>query len=151
MCFPISGLVRSPFAAMTRPARAGVLDWVTALAAAGLSLLLLVVFDLVASTIARRRDPGESRHRFQTVFLLATLVFYSGAIGLPYAFKFDRYVIPILALLPALVVLVPGIQRIRPSRSALVASLLVTACFGGYSVATVHDYFAWNRALGSLP
>jgi hypothetical protein len=118
----------------------------TAVAAAGVSLLLLVLCDLVRSVVAAPRDPGTSGRRFQAVFLLATLIFYSGALGLPYAVKFDRYVIPILALLPCLMVLIPHIEPKRSSRLALALSLLFTAAFAAYSVATVHDYFAWNRA-----
>jgi hypothetical protein len=118
---------------------------VTAFAATGVSLLLLVLFDLVASMVATRRDFGASGRRFQTVFLVATSVFYLGAVGLPYAFKFDRYVIPILGLFPSLVVLIPEIELKRPSRLALATSLLITAAFAAYSVVTVHDYFAWNR------
>jgi hypothetical protein len=118
---------------------------VTAVASAGVSLLLLVLLDLITAIVAGRRDPGATDLRFHTVFLIATGVLYFGPLALTYQFKFDRYVLPILVLFSALV-LVRGIELKRPSRSVLAFSMLFTVAYATYSIVTVHDYFAWNRA-----
>lgn len=118
---------------------------VTALASAGVSLMLLVLFDLLVAIVATRRNPRMAGLRFRTVFLVVTGALYFGPLGMPYQIVLDRYVLPILGLLLALVVLVPGIELRQPSRLALALSVVITIAYTSYSVITVHDYFAWNR------
>ncbi|HMF38820.1 MAG TPA: glycosyltransferase family 39 protein [Isosphaeraceae bacterium] len=119
---------------------------VTAVASAGASILLLIVLELVAAIASRRTDPETADRRCHAVFLIAVGVLYFGPLGLPYQLMLDRYVLLILALFMALALKVPGIERRRPPAAAVAASLVLTAALAGYSVATIHDYFAWQRA-----
>ena len=123
----------------------------TAAAAVGLSLLLLVLFDLSTAAI-RGRDERGARLRFRVVFLVLTGVLYFGPLGLPYQAMLDRYVLSILALFIALSVLVLQVDGGQVTCRSLATGLVLAAMFGAYTVATVHDLFAWQRsALGSLP
>ncbi len=59
---------------------------------------------------------------------------------------FDRYVLPLLPLLTLLLVARATPSGTAPTRSALVAGLLLVLSIGGLSVAAAHDYLAWNRS-----
>ncbi len=113
-------------------------------AAVGLSLLLLVLFDLSTAAI-RGRDERGARLRFRVVFLVLTGVLYFGPLGLPYQAMLDRYVLSILALFIALSVLVLQVDGGQVTRRSLATGLVLAAMFGAYTVATVHDLFAWQR------
>ena len=116
----------------------------TAAAAVGLSLLLLVLFDLSKAAISGRDERG-SRLQFRVVFLALTGVLYFGPLGLPYQVMLDRYVLSILALFIALSVLAIQVDGGQVSRRSLATGLVLAAIFGTYTVATVHDFFAWQR------
>jgi hypothetical protein len=116
----------------------------TAAAALGLSLLLLVLFDLSTAAI-RRRDESGATLRFRVVFLLLTCVLYFGPLGLPYQAMLDRYVLPILAVFIVLSVLVRQVDSGQVTRRSLATGLILAAMFGAYTMATVHDLFAWQR------
>jgi len=116
----------------------------TAAAAVGLSLLLLVLFDLSTAAI-RGRDERGARLRFRVAFLVLTGVLYFGPLGLSYQVMLDRYVLSILALFIALSVLVLQVDGGQITRLSLATGLVLAALFGAYTVATVHDLFAWQR------
>jgi hypothetical protein len=116
----------------------------TAAAAFGLSLLLLVLFDLATAAI-RGRDESGATLRFRVAFLVLTGVFYFGPLGLPYQAMLDRYVLPILALFIPLSMLVLQVDGGHITRRSLTTGLILAALFGAYAAATVHDLFAWQR------
>ena len=116
----------------------------TAAAALGLSLLLLVLLDLSTAAFHARDESGATL-RFRVIFLVLTGVLYFGPLGLPYQVMMDRYVLLILALFIALSVLVLQVDRGRVTRGSLATGLILAAMFGAYTVATVHDLFAWQR------
>jgi len=116
----------------------------TAAASVGLSLLLFVLFDLWNAAI-RGRDEFGTRLRFRVVFLALTGVLYFGPLGLPYQVMLDRYVLSILALFIVLSVLVLHIDRGHVAQLSLATGLILAAMYGAYTVATVHDLFAWQR------
>jgi hypothetical protein len=135
IAIPGSGLPSAPLA-----------YWValTAAGAFGLSLLLLVLFDLATAAI---RAGGKDRAilRFRVAFLVLAGALYFGPLGLPYQIMLDRYVLAILALFLALAVLASQVAGIRPGRSVLTSGWIAAALFGGYTAVTVHDHFAWQR------
>ena len=83
--------------------------------------------------------------RFRVVFLVLTGVLYFGPLGLPYQVMLDRYVLSILALFIALSVLVLQVDGGQVTRRSLATGLVLADMFGAYTVATVHDLFAWQR------
>ena len=66
-------------------------------------------------------------------------------LGLPYQAMLDRCVLSILALFIALSVLVLQVDGGQVTRRSLATGLVLAAMFGAYTVATVHDLFAWRR------
>ena len=116
----------------------------TAAAAVGLSLLLLVLFDLWTAAI-RERSERVATLRFRVVFLVLAGVLYFGPLGLPYQVMLDRYVLSILALFIVLSVLVLQVDGAHVTRRSLASGLVLSALLGVYTVATVHDLFAWQR------
>jgi hypothetical protein len=118
----------------------------TAVAAAGASVILLVLFELVKAILSRGRDPEAADRRCHAVFLIVAGVLYFAPLGVPYQLMLDRYVVEILALLMALALMVPGVDRRRAPAAAVAVSMAMTAALAAYSATTIHDYFAWQRA-----
>lgn len=132
---PGSGLLAAPKA-----------YWIvlTAAGAAGLSLLLLILFDL-STAVIHQWSNDRTTLQFRVVFLVLTGVLYFGPLGLPFQAMLDRYVLSILALFIALSVLVLQVGGGQVTHRSLAAGFILTAMFGAYTVATVHDLFAWQR------
>jgi hypothetical protein len=135
IAIPGSGLPTAPLAYWAA---------LTAAGAFGLSLLLLVLFDLATAAIPAGGE-DQATLRFRVAFLVLAGVLYFGPLGLPYQMMLDRYVLTILALFLALSVLASRVAGIRPGRAALTSGWIAAAIFGGYTAATVHDHFAWQR------
>ncbi|MDX2170246.1 MAG: glycosyltransferase family 39 protein, partial [Deltaproteobacteria bacterium] len=107
---------------------------VTAIAIAGAALLTA---QLAAALATLRRAPAPAARRL----LLLGAAGYLAAVSL--VIPFDRYYLPLVALLAA--ALAPPAWT-APNRVARGAAVGLLAAMAAFSVAATHDYLSWNRA-----
>lgn len=117
--------------------------------------LLALRFAALTARIAKPDVPRQARAA--AIFLLALLASYvAGIAGVPRAYLFDRYVLPLLALaIPAIGLAAlasgspdPAVSREPGSRSRARALLALAPllAMAWYALVTVHDYLAAHRA-----
>jgi hypothetical protein len=113
------------------------LRWVATAVAALAGARLLVGFG--AHLVAERRSLLQDRVRVALLGFVA-ITFLALALRAPF---FDRYLLPLLAPLAALVAARPAAEGGRAARAGAWA---LVAALGGFGAAGTHDYLAWNRA-----
>ncbi len=122
---------------------------VTAISAFGSFWILLTLARFVGHAAGQVRR-GEWRALWPTILLLGTAALLYAPASLNYGAWFDRYTIPVMALLgigflglPAADPAGAWVRRSRPARVA--AALVLSLAYVGFAVASTHDYLDWNR------
>lgn len=115
--------------------------WVVSAGACwGAVIGLMATASLVAATLSGRREGSEAQS--QAAVLLGFVAAYGGAVLVFVAIAplFDRYWIPLLAPLVAIVAAASG------GRIHLVAGAVLVAAMAAFSVMGTHDWLAWQRS-----
>jgi len=122
---------------------------VTAISAFGSFWILLTLARFVGHAAGQVRR-GEWRALWPTILLLGTAALLYAPASLNYGAWFDRYTIPVMALLGIGFLRLPAagpagawVRRSRPARVA--AALVLSLAYVGFAVASTHDYLDWNR------
>jgi Dolichyl-phosphate-mannose-protein mannosyltransferase len=122
---------------------------VTAISAFGSFWILLNLARFVGRAAGQVRR-GERRPLWPAILLLGTAALLYTPVSLNYGPWFDRYTIPVMALLGICFLGLPAAdpaeawaQRSRPA--CVAAALVLSLAYVGFAVASTHDYLDWNR------
>lgn len=82
--------------------------------------------------------------RSQAMVNTSTAFIYFLPLGL--SFFFDRYLLLFLPLLMSIILCFLGdISKFRIGNKTIILSLITIFIFGGFTIASTHDYLSWNR------
>jgi hypothetical protein len=118
---------------------------ITASAALGLyGLIVLASISLMESIAQWRRGRKVDASISLQVLLIVTLLAYFFPLATMYEMLFDRYFLPMLVVIPALLFGASASTKVPKTAWAF---FIVTICMTGYfSIAATHDLMDWNRA-----
>jgi hypothetical protein len=124
---------------------------VTWASAFGAACILLAIGQMVRPALARLGSAQGRRSLWLSALLLVSLGVVYAPFCIMYGPWFDRYLLPVMALLALLLARNPVAMdppvRLQPSLGprVLVAAALALV-YLGFTVVSTHDYLAWNRA-----
>jgi 4-amino-4-deoxy-L-arabinose transferase-like glycosyltransferase len=121
---------------------------VTFASAYGAASLVLAVGQVARRAVAAARS-GQARSSFWlAAFLLLSAAICYGPFCFIYRAWFDRYLLPVMAMLAILLMAEPlGVVRLPGSFLGLGAmvSAILAVLYLSFAVAATHDYLAWNQ------
>jgi hypothetical protein len=121
--------------------------WIALTFAACLSASALVwgLGRLVAAGVRGVAQRAPTTRGFQCAFLALVGAIYFAPLSMAYGPFFDRYFLPLAALVAPLAA--AGLaSRAGVPRGAIAAATALAIALLGFSIAATHDYLAWNRA-----
>ncbi|MBX7258498.1 MAG: glycosyltransferase family 39 protein [Candidatus Hydrogenedentes bacterium] len=126
------------------PFRAGPLFWWPLTVLAALSAAFFVASQIAMRHKARRVHRIRTTQRF-FLLVLALLLIVAPAIP-AHSVYFDRYLLPTFALLLILAAAPRSARIASPSSRSRKATLILCALSYAFSIVSLQDYLAWNRA-----
>jgi 4-amino-4-deoxy-L-arabinose transferase-like glycosyltransferase len=126
----------------------GLWGFATALSAWVAVLFLLAVSRTLTSLVRNARWPERRRLAWPQVLFIMVIVSYVGGMVLISndRLMFDRYVLPLIPPVLAILLIDTSNSRLVPERSKRMMQCFLLVLYAAFSVTATHDYLAWNRA-----